>query len=261
MGKDNKQRLFEVMGKLDPTFKPKLNENAFNDAGEPNMTHQQFKDYSEPAEPEYNDNAPNFRTGDVGVDRIDWKVVYEILVANSEGKQDYNISDLTDSQEGLMSMDELIRLKDNVGSVWFDDRTDVYPFFDVPDGSNIPTYEEFLSQVKSKWDDFPTDIDYRNDNEAPYMRGREPMSEENLNQDKTLLNMFIASLPDNFPELVRQHANNKNIGLDAAYYQYIGAFSEKFEKNNAIEFILSDDDLEKIPTLMYGRFGDNAIEF
>ena len=24
---------------------------------------------------------------------------------------------------------------------------------------------------------------------------------------------------------------------------------------------MTDDDLEKIPTLMYGRFGDNAIEF
>ena len=56
MKKYDKQRLFEVMGKVDPTFKPKLNENsAFNDAGEPLMTHQQYRDYSEPAEPEYDD--------------------------------------------------------------------------------------------------------------------------------------------------------------------------------------------------------------
>jgi|ERR1035437_9922266 hypothetical protein len=57
--KDSKQRLFEVMQRVDPTFKPKLNESdAFNDAGEPMMTHQQYRDYSEPAEPDY-DNPQN----------------------------------------------------------------------------------------------------------------------------------------------------------------------------------------------------------
>jgi len=56
MGKYDKQRLFEMMGKVDPTFKPRLNESdAFNDAGEPMMTHNQFRDYSEPSEPEYDD--------------------------------------------------------------------------------------------------------------------------------------------------------------------------------------------------------------
>lgn len=65
----SKQRLFEVMGRLDKTFKPKLNEDynidvsedsAHNDAGEPLMTHQQYRDYSEPAEPEYNNNTPDY---------------------------------------------------------------------------------------------------------------------------------------------------------------------------------------------------------
>lgn len=56
--KNNKQRLFEVMGKLDSSFKPKLNESgAYNDAGEPLMTHSQYRDYSEPAEPEYDDRG------------------------------------------------------------------------------------------------------------------------------------------------------------------------------------------------------------
>lgn len=55
MKKDNKQRLFEMMGMLDKNFKPTLNENAFNSAGEPNMTHQQYRDYSEPSEPDYDD--------------------------------------------------------------------------------------------------------------------------------------------------------------------------------------------------------------
>lgn len=55
--KDNKKRLFEVMGKLDSSFKSKLNESdAFNDAGEPTMTHQQYREYSEPAEDDFDMN-------------------------------------------------------------------------------------------------------------------------------------------------------------------------------------------------------------
>ena len=55
----NKERLFEMMGKINPNFKPKLNENVFNDAGEPNMSHSQARDYTEPAEPDYDDNSPD----------------------------------------------------------------------------------------------------------------------------------------------------------------------------------------------------------
>ena len=33
-----------------------INEQAFNDDGEPMMTHQQYNDYSEPSEPDYDDN-------------------------------------------------------------------------------------------------------------------------------------------------------------------------------------------------------------
>ena len=55
----NKERLFEIMSKVDPTFKHKLNEDVYNDAGEPNMTHSQFRNYSEPAEQENDDrNEP-----------------------------------------------------------------------------------------------------------------------------------------------------------------------------------------------------------
>jgi hypothetical protein len=57
---NSKQRLFEVMGKVDKSFKPKLNEDAFNDAGEPLMTHNQYRDYSEPAEPEYDDSRNDY---------------------------------------------------------------------------------------------------------------------------------------------------------------------------------------------------------
>lgn len=58
MKKDTKQRLFEMMGKIDSSFKPRLNENAFNDDGEPMMTHNQYRDYSEPSEPDFDDNMP-----------------------------------------------------------------------------------------------------------------------------------------------------------------------------------------------------------
>ena len=53
--KDSKQRLFEMMEKVNPGFKNKLNETPFNDAGEPMMTHRQYTDYSEPSEYEYDD--------------------------------------------------------------------------------------------------------------------------------------------------------------------------------------------------------------
>jgi hypothetical protein len=56
MKKNSKLRLFEMMSKIDPTFKPRLNESAFNSAGEPMMTHNQYRDYSEPSEPDYDDN-------------------------------------------------------------------------------------------------------------------------------------------------------------------------------------------------------------
>jgi len=72
--KDQKTLLFENMIKLNPDLKltPKgrlrvkrtLNESgAFNDAGEPLMTHQQYNAYSEPSEPDYDSdeyrNAPD----------------------------------------------------------------------------------------------------------------------------------------------------------------------------------------------------------
>lgn len=69
--KDNKQRLFEVMKKLNPSFKRVLNEDAFNDAGEPMMTHSQFRDYSEPSEPD-NDEF-NYNRGEnqmIGFDDV-----------------------------------------------------------------------------------------------------------------------------------------------------------------------------------------------
>ena len=258
--KNNKQRLFEMMGRVNPSFKPKLNEEkAFNDAGEPLMTHQQFRDHSEPSEPEYDDNLPRQR-GIGNFEGIDWRPLHTQLVINTKLLKAQKTNDgylhavNVGDFEGMLSPDE-IRLLEGFDIIWIDKG------FPMIDDDQYLNYETFYNKAKDVWDkEIPTpQID--NDNEAPYMRGREPMSEENENQDKILLNMFIASLPDNFPELVKQYANKKNIGLDGAYYLFIGAFEKRFEKNNAIKFELNDDDLDELETLMYGRFGDNAIEF
>lgn len=60
MKENTKERLHEVMERLDKTFKSKLNEDSpYNDGGEPIMTHQQYNRYSEPAEPDEDRNDNN----------------------------------------------------------------------------------------------------------------------------------------------------------------------------------------------------------
>lgn len=159
--KTDKQILFERMNKV--AGMP-LNENAFNDAGEPNMTHSQFRDYSEPAEPEYDDNAPIIKKGPFGFGNIDWKIVYDELVHNTktirqnpESTDVSTYSDFTDQIEGMMSSEELDMLKhgstgDDWG-IWHDNKI---PFFDVKELSNIPSYEEFIGGVKRIYDSPPT---------------------------------------------------------------------------------------------------------
>ena len=48
----SENRLLEVMSRLDKSFKPKLNEemSAYNDAGEPNFSHNDYQRYSAPSE-------------------------------------------------------------------------------------------------------------------------------------------------------------------------------------------------------------------
>ena len=181
MGENGKQRLFEMMGKLDPTFKPKLNEGAFNDAGEPMMTHSQFRDYSEPAEPEFDDNRPPQQPQGIGnFNHIDWKVLYETILQNSQNpdsRDNVTVNDLID-YDGMLSPDELNLLKWGSVGIWYDNGGD-YPMFDVADGESFPTYEEFYNKAKDVFE-HPEKVDMGsggNDSEAPYMRGREPMSE------------------------------------------------------------------------------------
>ena len=73
--------------------------------------------------------------------------------------------------------------------------------------------------------------------------------------DVNKINTFISKLPDDFPDLVRNFAKNKNSGLDAAYYQFLGVYMDK------LGIDLNDDELEELSTHMYGRYGDNYIEF
>lgn len=46
---EEKQRILQLMCRI--------NEQAFNDDGEPLMTHNQYRDYSEPSDPEYDNNG------------------------------------------------------------------------------------------------------------------------------------------------------------------------------------------------------------
>ena len=74
--------------------------------------------------------------------------------------------------------------------------------------------------------------------------------------DINKLNKFVGALPDNFPEIVKKYSMEKDIGLDSAYYNFIGAFLDKLGWDD-----FTDDELDELETIMYGRFGDDAIEF
>ena len=85
--KDSKQRLFEIMNKV--AGMPLNENNAFNDAGEPLMTHQQYNAYNEPSEEEYNDNNKEY-------DDYDFKSLLkrdlknnDILLESYDGKEYY----------------------------------------------------------------------------------------------------------------------------------------------------------------------------
>lgn len=173
--------------------------DAFNDAGEPMMSHSQYRDYSEPAEPDYDQDrdVPQYNKGMGKFTDIDWKVVYETILQNSQNPDspdNATVNDFTD-YDGMLSPEELNALKwGNVG-VWFDNAGD-YPMFDVADGDPFPTYEEFYAKAKDVFE-HPEKIQTsggNNDSEAPYMRGYEPMS-ENITK-KRLFEMMHKINPD-----------------------------------------------------------------
>jgi len=151
--------------------------DAFNDAGEPMMTHSQFRDHSEPAEPEFDDNQPPQQPQGMGdFKHVDWRAVHEILVHNTDlfkqGKinQGTTVNDLTD-YDGYLSPEELKHL-DNHSLVYIDGQ------FVVIDDDQYLDYDTFFNKAQEVWDK-EADIQStgNNDSEAPYMRGYEPMSE------------------------------------------------------------------------------------
>lgn len=179
--KHNKQRLFEVMGRLDKTFKPDLNEgDAFNDAGEPMMTHSQFRDYSEPAEPDYDADRdiPQQNKGIGNFNDIDWRTLHGIFVQNTQafdqGKfsETVTVNNLTD-YDGYLTPDELKHL-----DAWSLVYIDVDGKSVSIDDEQYMNYDTFLRKALDIWDKDPPYESSQNDSEAPYMRGYEPMSEE-----------------------------------------------------------------------------------
>jgi hypothetical protein len=184
MKKNTKERLFEVMGRLDKTFKPKLNEESpFNDAGEPMMTHQQYRDYSEPSEPDYDaereDDRPQQSHGIGNFNDIDWHALYETLQINYEnvtGKHPeyvaYDYRDLTDD-EGMLTPEELQHLED-WGLV---EKMGSFPVI----GADYGDDKSFYNKAKEIWSKEPPQTHETGMvDDAPYLRGNEPMSESNI---------------------------------------------------------------------------------
>ena len=131
MKQDNKKRLFEVMTRIDKTFKPKLNEGnvtVTNDAGEPIGTEYQSDELDPQNEPEMNDREIEQRRGIGNFNNIDWKMLHEQLVLNTEilkegGKSvrkhlAATVNDLTD-EDDMLTLEELQHLQD-FGLVYID---------------------------------------------------------------------------------------------------------------------------------------------
>jgi len=119
-----KERLFEIIGRLDKTFKPKLNESPMNvvtnDAGEPIGTEEQ-PDNFESQEDDYQNDRPQQRKGIGNFNHIDWQMLHEQLIINTELQAAHktsdgnlmtaNAGDFTDD-EGMLSSDELNLLEE-----------------------------------------------------------------------------------------------------------------------------------------------------
>jgi hypothetical protein len=61
-----KQTLKEEIHQIKNMMKKLMNEQPFNDDGEPMMTHSQYRDYSEPSEPDY-DEQPRYDKEDFNI--------------------------------------------------------------------------------------------------------------------------------------------------------------------------------------------------
>lgn len=190
MKKYDKSRLLQVMGRLDKTFKPNLNEGMVtvkNDAGEPIGTEYQPDAFDPQDEPEVNDREIGQRRGIGNFNNIDWKLLHEQLVLNTEILKEggrstrkhlaATVNDLTD-EDGMLTLEELRHL---------DDWQIIYIDGSFPNiGGSFPEIEDekyldfntFKTKAAEIWNKEPQQShEGRMVDDAPYLRGYEPMSE------------------------------------------------------------------------------------
>lgn len=108
-------------------------------------------------------------------ENIDWRVLFETLVTNyyvATGKKTEDIGanygDLTD-YDGMLSPEELRHLEE-FGLV---EKMGAFPVL----GDKYSDYHTFYSKAKEIWNQEPPARPAGDDSEAPFLRGNEPMSE------------------------------------------------------------------------------------
>lgn len=159
MKKKSKQRLFEVMNRLDKTFKP-LNEKwetVTNDAGEPMGTEYRKDQF----DPDYGDDNRGFDDNQndmkqvTNINDVSWDALYDILFNNTQAyngdksKLDYTVNGLYDDNiisQQILNVLKMANLNPNWG-VDYDNEAS-YPYFDVNTPEHIPTKEEFIKTAR-----------------------------------------------------------------------------------------------------------------
>lgn len=177
--------------------------DAFNDAGEPLMTAQQYRDYGEPSEPDPDEkryNQPSDQSQISEFTSIDWKELFETLKANTDitdaivtmdNPKERNkllskmttVSDLTEEnpeERGFMRQADFGLLED--AGIVYSERNDMW--IDEP---KYLDYNTFIAKAKEVWTAAKNGT-YKqqssggggSNSESAYMRGYEPMSEQKL---------------------------------------------------------------------------------
>jgi len=117
--------------------------------------------------------APKPLQGIGKFENIDWRVLFDTLVDNDNkinGESDSigaNVGDLTD-YDGLLSNDELNKLID-FGII---EIVNSFPILD----ESITDFNVFYNKSKEIWNKEMPYQQNNNDNESPFLRGREPES-------------------------------------------------------------------------------------
>ena len=199
-------------------------EKAFNDAGEPLMTHSQFRDHSEPAEQEYDpqdDRSYNTNDSKPFAD-TEWKEIYEMVRDNTLQVATIHINDFT---EYLISYDTMRILRDS--GVFYFDSSDNIPFFDV-ERSEIPSYEEFISSVEKAKEDFYSGAyeermnkTYQQDaRDSYYAQGERGLSEQ-----------AIKNIYNQFKNIIKENVDEKGFSdnIKRVFYEFV-----ETEKDNPI---------------------------